>query len=265
MLGTSFLLGLALSLFPAVADGDPVRRDQALASHQAQPALEIKGYVVPVASVLVAPSVPGRVTELLIEDGMQVEKGAVLARLDPTPYALAHKSAQLRVAVARARLEVARARSREEEKVPKEQLKVVQAELALAEAEAERSAYQLDATQVRAPISGTILAKKAEVGSLVNAGAFNGAYGICEMADMTKLEIEAAIPERDVRRIAKGQRCQILLDAYPDTLYQGQVARLLPVADRAKGALPVRVRIDLPQGDYQLRPDLGARVTFLGK
>jgi hypothetical protein len=96
------------------------------------------------------------------------------------------------------------------------------------------------------------------------------------MADLTQLEIDLSVQERDIANVKVGQRCLVMPEAYQADQeflgkhpqgYRGTVSRLMPTADRAKGAIPVRVRIDrgeIPDseaGTY-LRPDMGALVSF---
>jgi hypothetical protein len=65
--------------------------------------------------------------------------------------------------------------------------------------------------------------------------------------------------------VFKGQKCKVALEAFPETNYNGEVSRLMPIGDRAKGAIPVRVRLEVPKNDDHLRPDTGALIAFLGK
>ena len=84
------------------------------------------------------------------------------------------------------------------------------------------------------------------------------------MADLSKLEVELSIQEREISKIKKGQRCRVQPEAYMDRYYDGVVSRLMPIADRAKGAVPVRVRLKVPadeEGQF-LRPEMGAIVKF---
>jgi hypothetical protein len=84
------------------------------------------------------------------------------------------------------------------------------------------------------------------------------------MADLSDLEVDLSIQERDVSRVFKGQRCVVRSEAYPDRIYHGYVSRLMPIADRAKGAIPVRVKVKVPadeEGVY-LKPEMGAVVSF---
>jgi hypothetical protein len=90
---------------------------------------------------------------------------------------------------------------------------------------------------------------------------------ICDMADLSDLEVDMKIQEREVARIFKGQRCRIRPNAYPERIYEGYVSRLMPIADRAIGAVPVRVKFTVPkeeEGVY-LKPEMGAIVSFLKK
>ena len=116
----------------------------------------------------------------------------------------------------------------------------------------------------RGPDLGTILKKNAEIGNLVNPIAFAGSTSLCEMADLSKLEIEVSVQERDLHLVHDGQDCQVWAEAFPNHKYTGR-ARLMPIADRGKGAVWVRVEVlDIPaaeEGVY-LKPDMGAMVIF---
>jgi HlyD family secretion protein len=137
----------------------------------------------------------------------------------------------------------------------------------LAEADAAKAKWKLDNCLVRAPVSGTILSKEAEIGNLVNPIAFNGSYSLCKMANLSEMEVDLSIEERDVAKIFKGQRCKVRAEAYPDLVYEGVVSRLMPMADRAKSAIPVRVKLTVAKEDegVHLKPEMGAIVSFLRK
>lgn len=146
-----------------------------------------------------------------------------------------------------------------------ERVESARAEVKQAEADVAKAKWRLDNCRILAPISGTILKKNAEEGNIVNPIAFNGSFSICDVADLSDLEVSLDIQERDVSRVFKGQVCRIRADAYPDRLYAGIVSRLMPIADRAKGAVPVRVKLTVPpdeEGVY-LKPEMGAVVAFL--
>ncbi|NBO92402.1 MAG: biotin/lipoyl-binding protein [Planctomycetia bacterium] len=138
---------------------------------------------------------------------------------------------------------------------------------------------RLDWTELRAPVDGIILSKKAELYNLVNPSAFSSGISasLCEMADLTRLEIDLAIQERDVALLRKGQECLVMPEAFQNDKtflakhpkgYQGYISRLMPTADRAKGAIPVRVwvkNITAEEAGVYLKPEMGALVSFLNR
>ncbi|HEX4143457.1 MAG TPA: efflux RND transporter periplasmic adaptor subunit [Pirellulales bacterium] len=146
-----------------------------------------------------------------------------------------------------------------------ERIELARAEVRQAEAELAKVQWRLDNCTIRAPISGTILKKNAEEGNIVNPVAFNGSYSVCDLADLSDLEVDLSIQERDIARVRVGQLCQVRPEAFSDRVYPGVVSRLMPIADRAKGAVPVRVKLRVPadeEGVY-LKPEMSAVVSFL--
>ena len=140
-----------------------------------------------------------------------------------------------------------------------------EAEVRQAEADLRKALWRLENCKIRAPISGTILKKNAEEGNLVNPIAMNGSFSLCDLADLSDLEVELTIEERDISKVAVGQKCKVRTEAYPERTYEGVVSRLMPVADRNKAAIPVRVKVNVPreeEGIY-LKPDMTAMVSFL--
>jgi len=146
-----------------------------------------------------------------------------------------------------------------------EKIEAAWAEIEQAEADLAKAKWRLDNCTVRAPVSGTILTKKAEIGNLVNPVAFAGSLNICEMADLADLEVDMSIEERDVAKVSKDQRCKVRPEAFPDRTYEGFVSRLMPTADRAKSAIPVRVKLTVPKNEegVYLKPEMGVVVSFL--
>ena len=148
-----------------------------------------------------------------------------------------------------------------------ERKKAAEAEVKQSEAELAKARWRLDNCTILAPISGTILKKNAEEGNIVNTVAFNGSFSLCEMANLADLEVELLIAERDVAKVFQGQRCKVRAEAYQERVYQGWVDRIMPIADRGRAAIPVRVKVRVPreeEGVY-LKPEMGAIVTFLSE
>jgi multidrug resistance efflux pump len=145
-----------------------------------------------------------------------------------------------------------------------ERIKVAEAEVGSAKADLVKAEWRLDNCTIVAPITGTLLRKNVEEGNIVNPVAFNGSYSVCDMADLSNLEVDMSIQERDISRVFRDQKCVVRAEAYPERPYSGYVSRLMPIADRAKGSVSVRVKIRIPpeeEGVY-LKPEMGAIVTF---
>jgi RND family efflux transporter MFP subunit len=118
-------------------------------------------------------------------------------------------------------------------------------------------------TIIRAPFSGTVLRKDAEVGEVVapsvGGGLTRGA--VVTMADLTSLEVEVDVNEAYIGRIHNGRPARITLDAYPDTAFRGSVRQVVPTADRQRATVQVKVSID--DHDPRILPEMGAKVDFL--
>ncbi len=147
-----------------------------------------------------------------------------------------------------------------------ERIAAAKGDVEAAKARLRKAEWRLENCTIRAPIDGTILTKKAELGNLVNPLAFAASSGsVCEMADLSDLEVELDITERDIAKVSKGMPCKVRAEAYPDRVYEGVLDRLMPIANRAKGALPVRVKVRVPKEEEGvfLKPEMGAVVAFL--
>lgn len=117
---------------------------------------------------------------------------------------------------------------------------------------------------VTAPIDGTILTKSADKGALVSPMSFNVAAGICSIADLSKLEVEIDVPERQITRLRKGQACVLQADADPTREYRGVVDRVMPIADDTKNVVKVRIRVYLRKDEEQgtfLKPKMSVTAT----
>ena len=149
----------------------------------------------------------------------------------------------------------------------KEDYNAAQKDLDAARARLNQSQWRVDNCTIRMPITGTVLAKRAELYSLVNPLAFGATSGsLCDIADLANLEVDLEIPEKDIGKLVQGQPCRIVADAFPDRTYNGKLFRIMPIANRAKSVISVRVKVELPPGEAQgqfLKPEMGAVVTFL--
>ena len=149
-----------------------------------------------------------------------------------------------------------------------ERIDAGQAEFEAAQARLRQAEWKLDNCIIKSPVTGVILTKKAEVGSLINPVVGGVSTNLCDIADLRKLEVDLEVNERDIGRVRLNQACRVKSDAYPDRAYEGFVERVMPTANRAKSIVPVRIKVvprdDEKQGQY-LKPEMGVTVTFLNR
>jgi len=254
--------------------------------------LDASGYVTARRQATVSAKVTGKVTEVLIEEGMRVQEGAVLARLDDT-------EARAQLALARAQLAAARAQDGEiraqlqqaerdharaqelfnRQLVPEQSMDAARAQrdtlraklaanqeqIRVAAESVTVAQVQLDNTVIRAPFSGIVIAKAAQPGEMISPISAGGGFtrtGIGTIVDMDSLEIQVDVNEAFINRVTAGQPVDATLNAYPDWKIPGSVIAIIPTADRSKAT--VKVRIAIRSKDPRIVPDMGVRVGFLG-
>jgi HlyD family secretion protein len=138
--------------------------------------------------------------------------------------------------------------------------------MAQAQGQLDFAKAQLDATVIRAPVTGTILDRTAEKGELITAQFASAAAGgpqgsVVSLADLNDLQVELDIAQSDFARLGPKQKGIVTVDAYPDRKYDGQIAQISPEANRQKATVQVKVQVLNP--DEYLRPEMNATVKFI--
>ena len=149
-----------------------------------------------------------------------------------------------------------------------EELDRARGDLVQAEGQMAFAKSQLDATVIRAPVSGTILERTAEKGELVTAQFASGAEGgprgsVVALADLNDIQVELDIAQDDFAKLSPKQEGIVTLDAFKDRSYKGEIAEMSPEANRQKATVQVKVQILQP--DSYLRPEMNATVQFKAK
>ena len=245
---------------------------------QADAVLTASGYVVAQRKAAVASKATGRLQQLNVVEGDHVRKGDVLARLedadiranlDQARAGLKVNEADLKDAVqwmGRAKTLLERGVSTQADYDNAEaRYNRVLASIEVAKATVTAAEVALENTLIRAPFNGTVLTKNADVGEMVApmAASVSSRSAVVTMADMTSLQVEADVSESNIERITVDQPCEITLDAYPESRYQGFVAKIVPTADRAKAT--VMVKVGFRSYDSRVLPEMSAKVLFLTK
>ena len=119
---------------------------------------------------------------------------------------------------------------------------------------------------VRAPFDGTVISKDAELGVSIMPGGMGEASGrgsVVTIADLDHLEVDCDVKEDYISRVKEGQRAEVAVDAVPDVRFKGRVRKIIPMGDRARAT--VKVRIEILDADGRLFPDMSSTVYFLSE
>jgi HlyD family secretion protein len=289
------VLALALGGWLARPAAAPVR---VAAVHQAGgtaagAVLNASGYVTARRQATVSSKVTGKVVEVLIEEGMEVKQGKLLARLDAKTQDAALALAEAQVVQARRALEENEVRLRQAGITRQRQHRLLaggattQNDVEAADADADSFAARLalgrqqvevaarevaarrqdvDDTFIRAPFAGVITTKDAQPGEMISPISAGGGFtrtGIGTLVDMASLEIDVDVNESYINRVRSGQHAEAVLDAYPDWRLPATVIAVVPSADRQKAT--VKVRLGFDRLDPRILPDMGVKVAFLAE
>jgi HlyD family secretion protein len=251
--------------------------------------LNASGYVTARREATVSSKVTGKVVDVLIEEGVSVTAGQVLARLDDTNVQAGVRLAEAQLAAANAAMSETRVRLKEaeqewqrltalkESKVAavsdydraeaaalawRARLAQQQSEITVAERNVAIWRQQADDTVIRAPFAGIVTSKNAQPGEMISPMSSGGftRTGICTIVDMESLEVEIDVNESYINRVTPGQAVVATLDAYTDWKIPCKVIAIIPTADRQKST--VRVRVGFDQLDPRILPQMAVKVAF---
>lgn len=217
----------------------------------------------------IASEVPGRITELAVEEGDSVEAGQLLIAIDPEKRELEVADARARLAETRASLDeltrnLARVEKLHDQAIASEQaLDKARTELASARSRVEAARAGLGVAEralqdanVRAPFAGVVAQREVSRGEYVQVG-----QALLDVVALNPIEVEFAIAERDSARVRDGLSVAVSVAPYPDEIFRGTVSVISPTIDRRTRTLRVKALID--NSDGRLRPGLFA-TTDLG-
>jgi RND family efflux transporter MFP subunit len=274
--------GVPVTVATAQVSGGPGSRDVGITAN---------GYVVARTQASVSSRISGRLEFLGVEEGSVVREGEVMARLENRDFQAAVTQAEAELLRAEAALREAQAGreraagdlARAQELYEKDfetretmdhltaelaaavaRVEVQEAQVGVAEAAVAVSRANLEYTLIRAPFDGTVLRKDAEVGEVVAPVATGGGLtrgAVVTMADLETLEVEVDVNEAYISRITDRQETRIVLDAYPDTGFAGEVRQIVPTADRQRAT--VQVKVSILEKDPRILTEMGARVEFI--
>ncbi|QEH37408.1 Macrolide export protein MacA [Aquisphaera giovannonii] len=265
---------------------------QKMTTGEAEKLLTAKGYLKSQKQAMIGTKVAGRVDQMLVKEHDHVEGGALLAVIEHHDLDAMIEQREASLERARAELEEAKAegwqKEREEQRaerllskhmVPQEDFDKAKASNAMTQAKIkglgasirvmEANIKEMKSTlryqmEIRAPFSGTVVEKQGEVGEIISPMAMSSSLGrsaVVTIADLQHMDVETDISENLMSRIELGQPAEVSVSANPSRRYQGRLRQIIPMGDRTRGTVKVKVEITDP--DDKLFPELAATVHFL--
>ena len=254
----------------------------------------INGTITPVLSTEIRSEVSGRIAKVLVEAGDQVEQNQPLIELDQSTLKVQLDEARLGVTAARLRTERAELEfqrlqtlaqrelvTEKERKEAEIAYRLAQNDTASQEARVRLLENSLSKGVIVAPYAGRVLSLAARPGMIVT-GADSGREGatLLELADLTRLRVEAAINEIDVAVLELGMPVEITFESVPEAKAAGKITFIAPAAGKsASGAssnaagqggggggsssrdFPLQIEIE--QSHPRVRPGMTARVHIV--
>ena len=233
----------------------------------------------------------GRIETLNVDEGVRVNEGDVLAVLEHADLLAALAAAKATVERAKAataehEVEITRTKrayDRAAKLLPSRALteseydeiryqheaavarrETLAAEVELAEARVREAEQVKENMFVRAPFDGTVISKDAELGESILPGGMGDASGrgsVVTIADLEHLEVDCDVKEDYISRVKIGQQAEVAVDAVPDRRYEGRVRKIIPMGDRARAT--IKVKVEIVDADERLFPEMSSTVYFL--
>jgi HlyD family secretion protein len=235
------------------------------------------GAIQPDTTVEVKSKASGEVLQILAETGQLVHQGDLLVKIDPRIPQNALAQARADLTVARAKLANAASQKRRADELYKSQAITqqeheqalldyanAQADVTKGQIAVQNASIQAADANVRSPISGTIIEKGVERGTIITSatGNVSGGTVLLKMADLNLVQVQALVDETDIGKIKPGMRATVTVDAYPNRPFEGEVLKIEPQATVTQNVtqFPVRVRIANREG--LLRPGMNTEVEI---
>jgi len=266
----SLPLILGLSMLTACNKGEaedtiPANELEVVGRRDLNVVAEASGQIEPIRVVEVKSKASGEILNLPVETGDIVQRGSLLAEVDPRDVQNSYDQAKADRDVAQARLnnsdaQLARVRELRAANVATEQelesaeLDQANSKAALIKAETnlQLAEERLKDVTIRAPISGVIIERPVEIGTIIASASQNVSGGtiLMKMADLSTMQVRALIDETDLGRIRPGLDVSVKVEAYPERTFEGSVLKIEPqaVVDQNVTMFPVLVQLDNASG-----------------
>jgi RND family efflux transporter MFP subunit len=177
----------------------------------------------------------GLVVRMLVDEGVNVAKGQVLAEIDDADKKIALQQARLRAEASKREYERAQ-RSHQDQLISQQEFERLRSTNDLAQADVDSAALSLSYTKILAPFGGRIVDRAVVQGRHIKPGE-----KLFTVANMTPLVARVFLPEKDVAGLRLGQTAELVLDAAGGQRLPGRVTKISPVVDTSTGTIKVTV------------------------
>lgn len=225
--------------------------------------------------ITITPDIGGKIAHIYVEEGDHVKEGQLLAELDTRAIRLQMEQAEAAAAVTNANYKDAQRNMERMERLKKEnavsdqQYEKIKLASEAAEAQQEQAQaalnlakHSLDVSIMKAPFSGVVASKNAEVGDVINPmmAGYSPASGVLTLMDFSKIKIYIDVSYQDVVLIKKNQAASLKVTAFPNKVFKGRISIVNLTADPTTKKFRVEVRVSNP--GLILRPNTFGEVTL---
>ena len=247
------------------------------------------GIINPISTVNIGTQVSGIIAEIYVDYNTKVDKGQLLALIDPQTFEATVDQKQAALDIAKAELDVTkndivfykkhlnriRKLNRSKYSTDKElesaerdygnamaQKALKEAEIKQAEAALKQAKIDLEYTKIVSSVDGVVISREVEVGQTV-AASFNTPTLFNVAEDLTKMQIEASVVEADIANIKEGQKVEFLVDSFPDEVFEGVVTQVRNNPITTSNVVTYEVIISIDNKSLKLKPGMTANVNII--
>ena len=260
-----------------VATVAPLYRAATVGVRDISIAVEAAGIVEPVTTVEVKSKASGEVLDLRVDTGQFVASGTLMVRIDQRTPKNNVDQAEAGLDVAKARLENSRAQLRRIAQLYKTKavsevdferatldVANIRADVVRANVLLQNARIAMEDTDVRAPVSGTIIERLVERGQVISSpiADFGGGSLLLKMADLGHVQVRALVDETDIGKIAPGIAAKVSVAALPNRTFEGQLRKIEPQATNVQNVTMFPVLVNVDNVDGLLKPGMNATVNI---
>jgi HlyD family secretion protein len=240
-------------------------------------------------TVQVGTQVSGRIQKLFVDFNSPVQKGQVLAKIDPQLFAAAVEQARANYVTAQGSLAKAKVQSIDADRqyTRAKELRagklIAQADLDTAQANADaakagiavnegaleqaraalhQAEVNFDYTTITSPTNGTVISRSVDVGQTV-AASLQAPTLFTIAEDLRKMQVDTNVAEADVGKLWAKMKASFTVDAYPTERFQGTIRQIRNAPQTLQNVVTYDAVIDVDNGDLKLKPGMTANVTFV--